>query len=126
MGIAADWEKRFNEFVRTSPHDRRGIWALIVECLEDDDALSHTFNAVLKAHAAPRVWCEDLRQDLALRLIKSLDRRPNLNLDHRRTEIPPAAWIYSVIDKLCAEVGWSKTCWNNANWRKPVRCPSPS
>jgi hypothetical protein len=104
MVASTDWEDRFSEFVRNSPHDTCGIWALIVECMGDDDSLSHTFNAVLKARGAPRVWCQDLRQDLALCLIQRIRGRPTLNLDHRRTGIPPAVWFYGVIDKLCSEV----------------------
>jgi len=104
MVASTDWEDRFNEFVRNSPHDTCGIWALIVECMGDDDSLSHTFNSVLKARGAPRVWCQDLRQDLALCLIQRIRGRPTLNLDHRRTGIPPVVWFYGVIDKLCSEV----------------------
>jgi DNA-directed RNA polymerase specialized sigma24 family protein len=104
MATALDWEDRFCEFVRVSPHDGRGIWALIAECMEDDDALTRTFNAILKARHVPRDDREDWRQELAEHLAEDIERHPDLNLDHRRRGIPAAAWFYCVIDHLCHDM----------------------
>jgi hypothetical protein len=59
MATALDWENRFDEHARLSPSDERGTWRLIAECLEDNDAFTHTFNAVLKEHRAPHGWVGD-------------------------------------------------------------------
>jgi len=107
MAIALDWEARFDEQACHSPPDGRGIWNLVAECLEDNDALTHTFNAVLKSHGMScheRQKREDCRQDLAARLAVEIRRCPNLNLHHRVPGASAAAWFHGVIDHLCDEL----------------------
>jgi DNA-directed RNA polymerase specialized sigma24 family protein len=111
MAIAADWEERFQKLVRVSPPDVAAVWALIVECMEDDEQLSHTFNAVLKMHRAPHEWRRDLRQDLAERLAETIGACPNLNLNRRLPAVSPARWFYGVVDNLCKEL--LKQKWTN-------------
>ena len=111
MATAADWNDRFDELTATLPPDGRAIWTLIVECMEDNNELAHTFNAVLKTRGVPRRCREDLRQDLALSLVETIRTSPNLNLHHRWPGVTAAGWLYGVIDKLCADLlrsNWAK------------------
>jgi len=107
MVTARDWDDLFCKQSRLVPPDERGTWNLIAECLGDNDALTHTFNAVLKSHGVPRHEYEkrdDCLQDLAARLADEIRRCPSLNLHHQVPGASAAAWFYGVIGNLCDEL----------------------
>ncbi|HEV3022302.1 MAG TPA: hypothetical protein VGX76_07530, partial [Pirellulales bacterium] len=104
MATAADWEERFHELVRVSPQDTRGAWALIAECLQDDEELSHSIRRLVRRRRLDDDDCDDVCQQVALSLLQLFRLHPEFGLARRRAGVAPSAWLRGVVRKLARKV----------------------